>query len=650
MDGRREVPMERREFKTSPTHSSLVEALEGQIEFLEKFITRLIAADATQRDELLRNFTSPSGRVRTQSEGSLTEPSSFNSVAIPIRTHTGHLRRRKDGNAAQFYGPTSLFQISPGEPDNDLEVVEDLPNNLSVQSEKIGINNSLVSQEFGRTSQLSLAFSPRSEICCQLMATFFQHQYQYHMCLYREWFLRDYHVGGGPYYSDLLLYAICAIGALADTDVTQRELSGMFFNRAQELLYGGALESPCLTTLQALILLGHREIGQGKTSKGWLFSGMAFRLAHEMGLHLDPSNWNGSADFRIEREILRRTYWAAFIADKQLSLYFGRPPALYPGESDVRNTERIPYPVGWEFLLNKYILEGGEETSQTAYEDGLAVVAGWIHHVEFCKILHRMITEVFENRNRKTDETVLAASVLEINIALTKWLAGLPKSLHWNEWSSGDIPAFVLHLHMQYYSAMIILHRPPKQSFRDPGIASSQSIKKCYKSLGYIIKLLGVYKLKKYKYGHLPFTFIHVLATAASVILMKRQIENLSWNNPEINKPLDEILTAFDGVSGAWPCAIQVREMIASAISAPAQSEADQSRNESPPEFDIMKFIAEGGDNQNFVASNFNFELSNEDIGSFDPEFFNDAYSWGNGLGDDFAASSNLFDFETPLV
>jgi hypothetical protein len=226
-------------------------------------------------------------------------------------------------------------------------------------------------------------------------------------------------------------------------EIALQDLSDVFFGKAQELLYGSALDSPNLTTLQALILLGHREIGYGKTSKGWLFSGMAFRLAHEMGLHLDPTNWKSSDDSRVEREILRRTYWAAFMADKQLSLYFGRPPALYPNESDVRDTERIPYPPEWESLLNTYIQEG---TSETAYEDGVGLVLAFVHKVELCKILHRMITEVFENRNVNAGDLVLATSVKEIHVSLTKWLAHLPAKLHWNQWVVGQVPSLVLHL------------------------------------------------------------------------------------------------------------------------------------------------------------------------------------------------------------
>jgi hypothetical protein len=289
------------------------------------------------------------------------------------------------------------------------------------------ISQNALSDESSITQESGAAFSPQSNVCRNLIATFFNKQYQYHMCLYREFFLRDYQIGKGPYYSDLLLYSICSMGALVSEDIGLRELSDVFFSRAEELLYSLALNSPNLTTVQALILMGHREIGYGKTSKGWLFSGMAFRLSHEMGLHLDPNNWNGSKDSRIEREILRRTYWAAFTADKQLSLFFGRPPALYPAESDVRDTERIPYPPEWELLLNTYIMDG---TSETDYEDGPALVATFVQKVELCKVMHRMITEIFENRNSNTDETILATTVKEIHVALTKWLSDLPAKLH----------------------------------------------------------------------------------------------------------------------------------------------------------------------------------------------------------------------------
>lgn len=413
--------------------------MEGQIASLELFITKLIAADASKRDEMLANFSASTNHLKSQPIRPSTSPKPGppDVQVIPSRPRAGHLRKLKDGNSSEFYGATSFFQINPS---------EDLDDTLSSTIAKCELSSPTFTQTSNATGvfmEEHLAFAPQSDICRYLMRIFFQNQYQYHMCLYREYFLRDFDAGAGPYYSDLLMYAICSMGALASDSTAQRELSDMFSSRAQELLYGSGFESPNLTTLQALILLGHREIGHGKTSKGWLFSGMAFRIAHEMGLHLDPTNWKGSNDSWIDREILRRTYWAAFIADKQLSLYFGRPPALYPGESDVHDTVRIPYPPEWISLLNKYIMEG---TSETAYEDGLALVASWVHQIELCKILHGMITKVFENRNVCTDVTILATSIKEVDVALTKWLKNLPAKLHWTKWTVGNVPPFVLHL------------------------------------------------------------------------------------------------------------------------------------------------------------------------------------------------------------
>ncbi|PNH34117.1 hypothetical protein VD0002_g8753 [Verticillium dahliae] len=237
-------------------------------------------------------------------------------------------------------------------------------------------------------------FQPKDETCRQLMATFFQTVYQYNMCVYREYFLRDYHAESGPYYSDTLMFSICAVGASISQEPTLRALLPVFLKRAGAMVFE-SLELPDLTTLQSLIILGHLEIGQGRSSKGWLFCGMAFRLTHEMGLHLDPGNWTSSkSESSVDREILRRVYWAVFIVDKQMSLYFGRPPALYPHEANVRNTIRIPYPPEWESLLDSYI---AKSISSTAFEDGLATVSSFTHQAELAKIFHVLIVDVFEN-------------------------------------------------------------------------------------------------------------------------------------------------------------------------------------------------------------------------------------------------------------
>lgn len=392
------------------------------------------------------------------------------------------------------------------------------------------------------------------------MATFFQNVYQYNFCVYREYFLRDYAAGGGPYYSDMLLYSICAVAARFSDDISLRPLSSVFLEYAEGLLLN-SLDLPELTTLQSLIILGTAEIGQGRGSKGWLFCGMACRLTHEMGLHLDPNNWSSSSESSVDREILRRVYWAVFIVDKQLSLYFGRPPALYPHEADVRNTIRIPYPPEWESLLDTYIQKG---MSATAFEDGISSIGSFIHHAELAKIFHRMIVEVFENRVSKADSSGAAAVAQEIHTSLVQWLAMLPQKLHWNQWTVTKTAPYVLHLHMLFHTGMIILHRPPRQHLDDEAVATSEDVEICYESLGAILRLIRCYG-KYYRFELLPLDFVHTLSAAAGVVMMKRHLDRLSWDDREISKSLKELLYAMQAIEEVWPCVLEIKDGILNA-------------------------------------------------------------------------------------
>lgn len=433
---------------------SYVQALEGQVASLEIFIKRLWSADASKREEMLA-LSQPEGAARLveteqppvidpepePSPRSRTDSTTSPSETTLARSCAGQMRRQTTSHGSHFYGGTSLFQI-----------------NLSVDAPpSIGsIDNVLVDPQTVLTPKLeqdiqlsapSRYYAPHDDTSQRLMSAFFRTQYQHHMCVYREFFLRDYDIGRGPYYSDLLLFSICAMGALATDNPKDRALSPVFAAQADALI-NPSLDSPDLTVLQALVLLGQLDVSHCRASRGWVRCGMAFRLAHEMGLHLDPSNWDsstGSAEptaTSIDREILRRVYWAVFIADKQMSLHFGRPPALYPHESDVRNSVRIPYPPDWHGLLDTYIAPG---ISATAYEDGVAFVGAFIYQAELAKIQHAIITELFENR-RTADNAAIAATINRLHLSLSRWLASLPGKLYWNQWTLGQVPSSVLHL------------------------------------------------------------------------------------------------------------------------------------------------------------------------------------------------------------
>lgn len=177
---------------------------------------------------------------------------------------------------------------------------------------------------------------------------------------------------------------------------------------------------------------------------------------------------------------------------------------------------------------------------------------------------------------------------------------------------------------MLYHSAMIILHRPPRQLFRDPKTSTSRDVEICYESLDSIIKLLRIYS-RHYQYSPLPLTFIHILASTASVILMKRYINNSPWDDISISRPLDHVLEAIDGISQTWPCAKQVRGAITTAME---KSNKSSTRNDSPESFDVMAGLA---DNVNFNPMNLDigFEMDDTNLGLFDPgDFLNDDLQW----------------------
>lgn len=555
-----------------PASRKHIKALEGKVNRLEKFIRDLASADEPMRTSLLENWpaSEPPAESHTESQGrgieerEVTAPSTSSpglDGVVFAEARQGRMCKRTIRSCTQFYGGTSLFQLN-------LAGTATLP--VGSPDHCARREHSMVA--LAPTNVRSL-LGPKDQTCRQLMAIFFTHCYPFHMYVYREWFLRDYDIGEGPYYSDALMFVICAVGALVSPDRSQRHLSESLACQAEAMILQ-SLNLPNITVLQALIMLGYLEIGHGRSSKGWLYCGMAFRLTHEMGLHLDPSNWTRSgSESSTDREILRRVYWAAFIADKQLSIYFGRPPALHPHEADVRNTIRIPYPTEFERLLDMYICKG---SSPTAFEDGVPLVACFVHQAEFAKILHKMIVEVFENRRQQPSNAApVTAPAQQVHRDLLHWLSSLPHQLQWNQWTVDILPPYVLHLHMLFHAAMIILHRPPRHALDDETVINGEDVELCHQSLSAILKLLKTYG-KHYRFNILPLDTVQTLASAAEIVMMRRYMDKLSWDNKVISQPMTQILEALEAMREVFPCVTEFRDSIVHSMQMGSSTEEEQ--------------------------------------------------------------------------
>ncbi|KAH7360252.1 fungal-specific transcription factor domain-containing protein, partial [Rhexocercosporidium sp. MPI-PUGE-AT-0058] len=534
-----------------PATRKHVQALQNQIASLESLVQRLAAADDTSRNELLATaVTSEAQQNPVPDHISPSPPSSSCGDPFLGRAREGRMRKLNSRKATQLYGGTSLFEIQ-------------LSGTSNTSFPRNNTSSSITSDQISHTSpgifqQDIRVYESHGQICRQLLSVFFQNVYQYNMCIYREYFLRDYAAGGGPYYSDMLMYSICATAALVSEDASLKALSPILAKQATCLLYD-SLELPELTTLQSLLILGQLGIGQGRGSKGWLFCGMACRLTHEMGLHLDPNNWNVAADSSVDREVLRRVYWAAFIVDKQLSLYFGWPPALYPHGADVRNTIRIPYPPEWESLLDTYWV-----FSDLLYYFSTVKSNAKLAFVQSSRIdIVKSISQLRLQQLRSDPLSLFLKSPIKrrVHTSIAKWLALLPQKLHCNQWTVDQVPPYVLHLHMLFHTGMIILHRPSRQHLDDEAVVRGEDVEVFYESLGAILRLMRVYS-KHYRFEAFPLDFVHTLSAAAGVLLMKRYLEKSAWAEKDISKPLAQILDAMGVVESIWPCVTEIKEEI----------------------------------------------------------------------------------------
>ena len=200
-------------------------------------------------------------------------------------------------------------------------------------------------QEDPITSWTSVTDDP--ELVVHLLNMYFTWHYTYFTTLSKSLFYRDFLLGKPPaatkrkthYCTPLLVNAILALGChftshsgARDNPEDSATAGDHFFREAKRLIMeNDEHEKPRLTTVQALALMSVREAGCGREAKGWVYSGMSFRMACDMGLNLNSgtltTNKHVNGD-EAEEDVRRVTFWGCFLFDKCWSNYLGRLPQL----------------------------------------------------------------------------------------------------------------------------------------------------------------------------------------------------------------------------------------------------------------------------------------------------------------------------------
>jgi len=269
-------------------------------------------------------------------------------------------------------------------------------------------------------------------------------------CRHRKLYEQDPASNQVSCYSPCLLYAILALASMISQDKGVRKYStgtggtpGETFYRKAKVLLELELSRPTATTVQAAVLVGSWFGATGHYSLGWTWSGVAFRMAFEVGLHEDCSRAvaNGLLDADAA-ENRTKAFWCCYVQDKFWSSHTGRPCFF----------------MDWDITLDVPGADA-EAVEKMSQRDRCTTLSE--RNIIFLAILmSKTLLALYRQRHTSTMEE-LCKCASSIHKELIQWHRDLPAILSWPR-AEGDAPPspHIFVMHMQFYFTLILLHRP----------------------------------------------------------------------------------------------------------------------------------------------------------------------------------------------
>ncbi|CAN9196688.1 unnamed protein product [Alternaria alternata] len=393
------------------------------------------------------------------------------------------------------------------------------------------------------------------ELVQHLISMYFCWHYSFFTTLSKNLFLQEFRLGKPPlgsarktqYCSPLLVNAMLALGchftswpaarAIRDDSATAGD---HFFKEAKRLIMEDDLhEVPALTTVQALALMSVREAGCGREAKGWVYSGMSFRMACDLGLNLGMHSKDTIDD--NEEDARRITFWGCFLFDKCWSNYMGRLPQLPNTILTVPKFEVFPSEDAetWSAVTDSGLSQAHSQPSRTR--------AVALQISKLCEISSDLMNSFYNptDMDKVKGRQAELKKLSEIHMRLETWKRELPKELEPKE---GGLP-HMLVMHMFFQLLYIHLFRPflkynPNNS---PLPATVSPRKLCTQAAAMISKLLRLYK-RSHGLRQICNICVYIAHSACTIHLL---------NLPEKNAKRDIIhgVKHLEEIAEGWLCA-----------------------------------------------------------------------------------------------
>ncbi|PVH78285.1 hypothetical protein DL98DRAFT_422331 [Cadophora sp. DSE1049] len=367
------------------------------------------------------------------------------------------------------------------------------------------------------------------------------------------------------YYSEALKNAICALGAAFDARhhpvfVTfPRSLADFFADRAKALLEI-ELDSPCVATIQTLVLLSAHDIGCGRDARGWLFSGMAMRLSFNLALNQDLKPYIARGAVNAAEADLRRTvFWAAFVVDHVWSFYLGQPFRM----SMKGVTQEMPGSNAYMGLSRQWTPYVSKTMHQTS-----PPMADCVQAVFRCQVLlFDAMAPLYDTfyGSAATSKSALQELTYQTVTKLQEWKDNLPLELrvdiHNHE--ATYLPHVIL-LHMQYYQSGIYAHRPcMSKSHIQPqqGLGADYARRMCIDSASAIAQLLRLYE-ERHTLRRINIQAVAITFSAALLLVFATVVHYQREREDEILADLSVCFRALDELAPSWDTAKRARDFL----------------------------------------------------------------------------------------
>ncbi|KAF8624664.1 hypothetical protein AX17_006995 [Amanita inopinata Kibby_2008] len=330
-------------------------------------------------------------------------------------------------------------------------------------------------------------------------------------------------------------------------------------------------------TCQALLLMGYREIGIGAMAQAWTYIGMAIRMAQDLGMHRSADKWarvglGGRLFGDRELDERKRIWYGCVIMDKYVSTYIGRPLMIFEQDFDTLMPDENDPEENEEWMPHEH--RSSSPDGKLTLTVPARIVSCFNASASLSNILGEIVEDIYAVRPQISRHAVLAT----LEGHLDKWYIGLPEHLRFEPSSASSrqktVLPHVLTLHMQYWCAVLLLHRPFVRQFYhskhkspvepddpDTRMMSDKSYELCAGAANHITSIVSLYQ-EKFTLKR-PAIFLCYYVFTASV--MHAASLSVYPDDPQARVGLSKCMEALQLMQIMWPSAGRALELLTGA-------------------------------------------------------------------------------------